>query len=149
MIDMVNHPAHYKSADGSEVIDIIVRATEDLRGIEAYDAGNMIKYICRWKWKNGIQDVEKCRWYARHLMNQQKINRLIHRKRNVKPEYSEFAAAATVSFTAQLSGDEYMYTSDILFNALMWWYEPDRHLGNIIRTCDMLIEHLRKNETNR
>lgn len=66
--DLVNHPKHYKSANGMEVIDVIEAFTADLKGIEATDTGNIIKYICRWKHKNGLQDLKKCQWYINHLI---------------------------------------------------------------------------------
>lgn len=67
--DMVNHPPHYQSESGLEVIDVIETFTADLMGIEATDTGNVIKYICRWKHKNGLQDLEKAKWYLEHLIN--------------------------------------------------------------------------------
>lgn len=66
--DMINHPPHYKSETGMEVIDVIEAFTFDLKGIEATDTGNIIKYACRWKNKNGIQDLKKLVWYANHLI---------------------------------------------------------------------------------
>lgn len=69
MSDMVNHPPHYISETGLEVIDVIEAFTFDLKGIEATDTGNIIKYICRWKQKNGIQDLEKAKWYIDHLIS--------------------------------------------------------------------------------
>ena len=66
---MVSHPPHYQSETGMEVIDVIEAFTFDLKGIEATDTGNVIKYICRWKNKNGVQDLEKARWYLDHLIN--------------------------------------------------------------------------------
>ena len=66
---MVSHPSHYKSKNGMEVIDVIEAFTAELKGIEATDTGNVIKYICRWKNKNGIQDLEKAMWYLSHLID--------------------------------------------------------------------------------
>lgn len=66
--DMVNHPPHYQSK-GLEVINVIEAFTEGLSGIEATDTGNIIKYACRWKRKNGIEDLKKIVWYANHLIN--------------------------------------------------------------------------------
>lgn len=66
--DMVNHPAHYISETGLETIDVIEAFTFDLKGIEAVDTANVIKYICRWKNKNGVQDLKKARWYLDHLI---------------------------------------------------------------------------------
>lgn len=67
--DMVNHPGHYISENGLETIDVIEAFTSDLVGIEATDTGNIIKYICRWKHKNGLQDLMKARWYLDHLID--------------------------------------------------------------------------------
>lgn len=67
-VDMVSHPPHYQSNKGLEVIDVIEAFTADLTGIEATDTGNIIKYICRWKHKNGIEDLKKARWYLNHLI---------------------------------------------------------------------------------
>lgn len=73
---MVSHPRHYQSKAGLEVIDVIEAFTEDLSGIEATDTGNIIKYACRWKQKNGIQDLEKIMWYTQHLIDHLKASRL-------------------------------------------------------------------------
>ncbi|QJU22522.1 DUF3310 domain-containing protein [Enterocloster bolteae] len=66
---MVSHPDHYQSETGLEVIEAIEAFTFDLKGIEAVDTGNIIKYACRWKKKNGIQDLEKIMWYTQHLID--------------------------------------------------------------------------------
>ena len=66
---MVSHPDHYVSKTGMEVIDVIESFTTELNGIEATDTGNIIKYICRWKNKNGLQDLKKARWYLNHLID--------------------------------------------------------------------------------
>jgi hypothetical protein len=43
-----------------------------LNGIEAVCTGNALKYICRWKEKNGIEDLEKARWYISYLIDELK-----------------------------------------------------------------------------
>lgn len=146
MTEMVDHPQHYKSADGSEVIDVIKTATFDLNGIESFDTGNMIKYICRWKWKNGIEDVKKCRWYARHLVGNRSLFTRSGMRRSVDPKYMEFTRYTTNSFTADLSGDEYSFTHLILSSALLWWHDSSKYLPIIIQACDDLIEYLKKEE---
>ena len=65
---MVSHPDHYQAETGMEVIDVIESFTFDLKGIEAVDTGNALKYLCRWKKKNGLQDLKKARWYLEHLI---------------------------------------------------------------------------------
>lgn len=66
---MVSHPEHYMSKTSMEVIDVIEAFTDELKGVEATDTGNIIKYACRWKKKNGIQDLEKILWYTQHLID--------------------------------------------------------------------------------
>ena len=66
---MVSHPSHYISETGLEAIDVIEAFTFDLKGIEATDTGNILKYMCRWKNKNGLQDLEQAKWYLDHLID--------------------------------------------------------------------------------
>ena len=67
-LDMVNHPSHYKAKNGMEVIDVIEAFTANLSGYEATHTGNVIKYICRWKEKNGLEDLRKAQWYLNRLI---------------------------------------------------------------------------------
>lgn len=64
---MVSHPDHYKSGK-YEVIDIIDEFCKDLTGTEAVCTANAIKYILRWKKKNGVQDLKKAVWYLTHMI---------------------------------------------------------------------------------
>lgn len=66
--DNVNHPKHYCQG-GMEVIDVIKVFTEDLWGAEAVCTGNIIKYILRWKHKNGLEDLRKAKWYLEYLID--------------------------------------------------------------------------------
>ena len=59
----VDHPNHYQSKTGLEVIDVIKSFTSELSGEEAFCIGNAIKYICRYSKKNGVEDLEKAKWY--------------------------------------------------------------------------------------
>lgn len=67
--DPVNKPSHYNQG-GVECIDAIKAATIGLTGIEAVCSGNIIKYIWRFKFKNGAQDVKKCIWYCERLLKE-------------------------------------------------------------------------------
>jgi len=60
------NPDHYKGA--VECIDAIAVATEGLQGMEAFCTGNAIKYLWRWKKKNGREDLEKAQWYINRLL---------------------------------------------------------------------------------
>lgn len=67
MSDNVNHPAHY--AGKVECIDCLESATDGLMGIEAVCTANAIKYLYRWKKKNGLEDLKKARWYLEKLID--------------------------------------------------------------------------------
>lgn len=62
-------PSYYIS-DGIMTIDIIKAFTSDLQGIEAVCAANVIKYICRWNHKNGLEDLRKAEWYLNYLITE-------------------------------------------------------------------------------
>ena len=64
-LDVVNSPAHYNQA-GVECIEAIAAATDD--GFEYYLQGNIIKYIWRYRYKNGIEDLKKAHWYLNKLI---------------------------------------------------------------------------------
>lgn len=66
---VVNHPPHYISETGLETIDVIEAFTFNLKGMEAVCTANVLKYICRWKNKNGIQDLKKAKWYLDRLID--------------------------------------------------------------------------------
>lgn len=65
--DRVNHPPHY-TAGGIECIDALEAATEGLVGIEDVCTANAIKYLWRWKRKNGKEDLRKAVWYINRLL---------------------------------------------------------------------------------
>ena len=65
--DMVNSPPHYNQA-GIECIDAIEAATSD--GYEYYLQGNIIKYLWRYRYKNGVEDLKKAQWYLGKLIEE-------------------------------------------------------------------------------
>lgn len=65
--DSVNHPQHY-TAGKVECIDALESATVNLSGIEAVCTANAIKYLWRWKQKNGVEDLRKARWYLDRMI---------------------------------------------------------------------------------
>jgi len=65
--DMVNSPPHYNQA-GIECIDAIQAATDE--GYEYYLQGNIIKYLWRYRYKNGVEDLKKAQWYLQKLIEE-------------------------------------------------------------------------------
>jgi hypothetical protein len=58
--DNIN-PSHYKQGN-IEVIDFIL--DQQLNYLE----GNVVKYVSRYKYKNGLEDLKKAQWYLNKIM---------------------------------------------------------------------------------
>ncbi len=67
--DIINHPPHYISSKGLEVIDVIDAFTENLQGADAVYTGHILRYVCRWPNKNGVEDLKKAKWYIECLIH--------------------------------------------------------------------------------
>lgn len=67
-MNSINHPEHYQS-NNMETIDVIREFTADCQGVEAFCIGNIIKYVTRFKKKNGLTDLKKARWYLDYLID--------------------------------------------------------------------------------
>ena len=70
--DLVNSPPHYNKG-AIECIDAIeaMLTHEEYVG---YLRGNSLKYRWRFRYKNGIQDLEKAEWYENRLLEELKKN---------------------------------------------------------------------------
>jgi len=72
--DNINtNPQHYKQGD-IEVIDFILDQKMD------YLTANVQKYIARWRFKDGICDLRKARWFLDKLIEQQLENSEVDNK---------------------------------------------------------------------
>jgi len=68
--DEVSHPQHYTSGS-IETIDVInsICKTDNLTPFEGFLVGNVIKYVSRYKRKNGVIDLRKAVWYLHKLID--------------------------------------------------------------------------------
>jgi len=64
--DVVNNPIHYNHS-GIECIDAIEAMTENMSGSIAPHAANVLKYLWRCEYKNGLEDIDKAVWYLQRL----------------------------------------------------------------------------------
>lgn len=69
--DMVNHPPHYTKR-GLETIEVIKGGVDDFK---SYCAGNVIKYVSRYPYKNGVEDLKKAKWYLDKLIQEVEENK--------------------------------------------------------------------------
>lgn len=61
--DSIN-PQHYKNGSkGIETIDTIIESLGE-KGFVNYCVGNIIKYVSRYEYKNGLEDLRKAKWYS-------------------------------------------------------------------------------------
>jgi hypothetical protein len=63
--DMVNSPEHYNKA-GIETIDALEAMLTS--GFDSYLQGNIVKYLWRYRYKNGVEDLKKAQWYLNKLI---------------------------------------------------------------------------------
>lgn len=66
-MDKIN-PSYYTDRS-IEVIDCIDSIVADKQGIEAVLVGQVVKYIARYNSKNGIEDLNKAKWYLDRLID--------------------------------------------------------------------------------
>ena len=64
--DMVNSPPHYNKS-GIECIEAIKAMTRE--GFQFYLQGNIMKYLWRYRYKNGVEDLKKAKWYLSELID--------------------------------------------------------------------------------
>ena len=70
--DVVTKPTHYNQDNCIECIDAIRAALGS--GFKEYLQGNILKYIWRHKYKNGVEDLKKARWYLDRLIEAEVSN---------------------------------------------------------------------------
>lgn len=67
--DNVNHPQHYGKGN-IEAIEYIKDFLNDDE-YEGYLRGNIAKYLHRFRYKNGVEDLKKAEWYLKRLIETQ------------------------------------------------------------------------------
>lgn len=68
--DPVDHPLHYNQG-GIEAIEYIEDSLGD--GYSYYLEGSMKKYIHRWRYKAGLEDLQKAEWYLVRLIENEQM----------------------------------------------------------------------------
>ena len=69
--DMVNHPPHYNTGK-FESIDVMME-TQGVEAVQDFCMCNAFKYIYRHKFKNGIEDIRKAKWYIDTYLELEKL----------------------------------------------------------------------------
>lgn len=66
--DGVNHPVHYTKGD-IECKDAIRAALGDALYVDGFCRGNAIKYLWRYPFKNGVEDLKKAKFYIGEMLS--------------------------------------------------------------------------------
>lgn len=64
-------PDYYEGQGGMQPFDVI-----DAFGLDFYE-GNVVKYICRWRKKNGIEDLRKARRYVNEVIKRAEAEQVV------------------------------------------------------------------------
>ena len=71
MSDNVHNPKHYQGRNGLEAIDVHRNFMNDEQ-LTGYHLGNLLKYLLRYRKKNGIEDLEKAKVHMDWLIEKEK-----------------------------------------------------------------------------
>lgn len=71
--DIVERPSHYAAGRSIETIEYIedLLKSDGYTATEGYYIGNIIKYLSRYKRKNGVEDLRKALTYLNWLIEEQ------------------------------------------------------------------------------
>ena len=72
-MDIIKKPPHYNQG-GIEPIDYIVKNKL------SYCEGNVVKYISRWKYKGGIEDLNKAKQYIDFIIDKEGVTTVTETK---------------------------------------------------------------------
>jgi len=75
--DNINNPTHYTQGK-IQVWDFIIDKKLD------FLEGNIVKYISRWRFKGGIEDLKKAQKYLNKLIKEESKNEKIYNKNSRK-----------------------------------------------------------------
>ena len=67
LLEKVNHPNHYGGDTPYEVIKVLRHWVSDEQ-FEGFLICNAMKYLARYKKKNGLEDIKKAEWYTNYLV---------------------------------------------------------------------------------
>ena len=67
VFDMIQKPAHYNQG-GIECIEYLKDNLGE--GFSYYVEGNIKKYLHRWRYKGGVEDLKKAQWYLNKLIEE-------------------------------------------------------------------------------
>lgn len=69
MLDTLVPPKPKEQVGGTHYSNLSIEPIQFIETNEmGYHEGNVIKYVSRWRNKNGLEDLKKARWYINRLI---------------------------------------------------------------------------------
>ena len=65
--DNVRMPKHYVLNNGMQSVEVL-KAAMTKEAFEGWCEGNVLKYVLRWRKKNGVEDLKKAKVYLEWLI---------------------------------------------------------------------------------
>ena len=72
MENIVTRPEHYRK-NKIDTIEIIKNSMPE-EAFKGFLNGNIIKYVCRYRYKNKVEDLRKAKWYLERLIKEESKN---------------------------------------------------------------------------
>lgn len=99
MSDNVHTPKHYQGRNGLEAIEVHRNFMNDEQ-LTGYHLGNLIKYVLRYRRKNGIEDLEKAKVHMDWLIEKEKAM-LLQQKAMLLQQKAQTKEKATLDALAK------------------------------------------------
>lgn len=86
-------PSYYNKEGHLSCYEIQDTLVSDLEGIESYYMGNVVKYLYRYKNKNGVEDLRKALTYVQFLISHNDNTELkpheLYRQHGIDEQYEQ------------------------------------------------------------
>lgn len=102
MSDNVHNPKHYQGRNGLEAIDVHRNFMSDEQ-LTGYHLGHLLKYLIRYRKKNGIEDLEKAKVHMDWLIEKEKA--MLLQQEVLKEVDSKLEALALTKTKALVGGN--------------------------------------------
>lgn len=66
--ETIDHPEHYQAGHAETIY--VIRDALSREAFEGFLAGCLIKYVTRYRYKGGVEDLRKAQWYLDFLIDE-------------------------------------------------------------------------------
>ena len=138
--DHIDHPVHY--TQGIECIDYILSHNMD------YLEGNIVKYVTRYKFKHGVDDLRKAEWYLKRLLKREALGPAVELPKNPGSDYwPPVDICAKPIYIQTTEGAEILETPEdhALYHGFMEDMAKEKHDEIVRETGEAMCEEFFRN----